>query len=459
MNNKDTITAIITPYGRSSVGIIRISGNLSILVAKKITKNIPKIRTSEYMYFYNKNNKIIDKGIVLFFNKPNSFTGEDILELHCHGNPIILDDILLNICSINGIRLAKEGEFTERAFLNNKIDLIQAEAISDLINANSIQSANLAIKSIKGDLSDKFNKLIEINLNIISYIEAYIDFSVNELNDISIKYIEKMINNLLIEIEYLICLNKKNYPLYEGIKFVICGEPNVGKSSLFNILSGKKAAIVTNIPGTTRDVLHQFININGTIINIIDTAGLHIPKNEVESIGIEYAKDEIKNADHLLFIIDMMKYHSFEYILKKIKNLKIIDYLKDKSLITIILNKADINNEKIETKEIDGYTIITISAKLNLGINIIYKRFDKIIKNFSYLKKENKYLINKRHIFALEKAKIHILNAKNKYLDISKFEILAEEIKYSQKYLYELTGKIISDKLLENIFSRFCVGK
>jgi len=459
MNNKDTITAIITPYGRSSVGIIRISGNLSILAAKKITKNIPKIRIAEYMYFYNTDNKIIDKGIVLFFSKPNSFTGEDILELHCHGNPIILDDILLNICSINGIRLAKEGEFTERAFLNKKIDLIQAEAIADLINANSIQSANLAIKSILGNLSDKFNKLIEINLNILSYIEAYIDFSINELNEFSIKYIEKMINNLLKKIEEFIFLYKKNNSLYKGIKFVICGEPNSGKSSLFNILSGKKAAIVTNIPGTTRDVLHQFININGNIINIIDTAGLHIPTNEVESIGIEYAKYEIKNSDHLLFIIDIIKYNSFKDILHQLKKLKIIDNLKDKSLITIILNKVDINNEKIEIKEIDGYTLITISAKLNLGINLIYKRINKIINNFLSIKEDNKLLINKRHIFYLEKSKNHLINAKNKYLDISKLEILSEEIKYSQKYLYELIGKTISDKLLKNIFSKFCIGK
>ncbi|AEI74680.1 tRNA modification GTPase MnmE [Candidatus Moranella endobia PCVAL] len=458
MKNNDTIAAIATPRGHGGIGIIRISGPLVTKVAYVILGKIPKKRQAEYLPFRNKDGLILDQGIALFFSSPDSFTGEDILELQGHGGPVILDLLLQQIISLSGLRIARPGEFLERAFLNNKLDLIQAEAIADLIDASSIQAARAAINSLQGIFSERINELVELLTNLRVDIESTIDFSEEKIDLFSKIKIESRINNLITRIDSI--QNNANYGclLREGMKVVIAGKPNAGKSSLLNALVGNDVAIVTPIAGTTRDVLREHIYfLDGMPLHITDTAGLGHSFDEVEKIGIERARFEIEKADHVLLIIDSTTTPT--PIIDQYIYWSIIDCLPTNIPITIIRNKADITGEKICISEIKGYPIITISAKINLGVDFLLTYLHKIIGFTSST--EGIFLARRRHLDALETAAKYLGQCKLKLTNYyaNEIELLAEDLRLAQQALSEITGEFSSDNLIKKIFSTFCIGK
>lgn len=457
MNFYDTIVAQTTPTGKSGVAILRISGNKAIIIAKKILKKLPKPRYVNYVTFKNTKNQSIDQGIALWFPSPFSFTGEDVLELHSHGSPIIINLLLKEILKFSEVRIAQPGEFSKRAFLNNKIDLNQAEAIIDLINANSEYESYAAINSVKGIFSKKIKFLMHAITKLRILIEANIDFSEEDISILSIKKIQKKLINIIDYINKII-KNAKFNSCDSGIKIVITGYPNVGKSSIFNALINKKKAIITDIAGTTRDVLEETIYINNIKFNIVDTAGIRNSNNKIERIGIKKAKQEINTADHILYVIDSTKI-SNKYIIKNC--IKLIKNIKSKNNISIIRNKIDILNEKY--KEIylknENITIISISTRNNIDILSLKKYLkDKFTPKFQNI--ENIFLVKERHIKILKSSKIYLRHSslllRSKIMNI---ELLAEDLRLAQLKISEISGKFTSNDLLEKIFSNFCIGK
>jgi tRNA modification GTPase len=301
---KDTIAAQATAPGRGGVGIIRVSGPDVMAVAKVILGKVPKVRKAEYLPFHNVKHQLIDQGIALLFKGPNSFTGEDIIEFQGHGGPVLLDMLLKEIISLNNVRMAKPGEFSEQAFLNDKLDLTQAEAIADLINSSSEQAARCALNSLKGDFSVLIDEMVTKTINLRMYVEAAIDFPEEEIDFLADKKIVTDLKTIIEQVENVQQQAQQGSIIREGMRVVIAGKPNAGKSSLLNALSGKESAIVTNIAGTTRDVLTEQINIDGMPLHIIDTAGLRESGDQVERIGIERAWQEIKQADMVLLMQD-----------------------------------------------------------------------------------------------------------------------------------------------------------
>ncbi|GAG69699.1 unnamed protein product, partial [marine sediment metagenome] len=301
VSETNTIAAVATPPGCGGIGIIRISGAKVKSIAKAILGKIPPKRHAYHINFKS-GKTIIDSGIAIYFPAPHSFTGEDILELHGHGGPVVLDKLLKLILDL-GAKLASPGEFSKRAFLNNKMDLAQAEAVADLINAASAQAANSALHSLQGKFSNEINALVEQTINLRTQVEAAIDFSHEEIN-FSANGIKKQLNIMLKKLKNIITDAKQGRLLQEGISVVIAGKPNVGKSSLMNYLTGHESAIVTNIPGTTRDILREHINLDGLPLHIIDTAGIREAMDAIEEEGIKRAWHEIELADFVLLLVD-----------------------------------------------------------------------------------------------------------------------------------------------------------
>ncbi|XZR52820.1 MAG: tRNA uridine-5-carboxymethylaminomethyl(34) synthesis GTPase MnmE [Enterobacteriaceae bacterium] len=453
MNHKETIIAQATPIGRGGIGIIRISGLNAKKISHFVLKKKLKPRYAYYLPFYDYNNNIIDKGIALWFPKPHSFTGEDVLELHAHGSIININLLIESILKKNKIRIAKPGEFLERAFLNNKIDLIQAEAISDLINANSILSAKLAISSFNGNFSIKINNIINIINNLRINLEAQINFFENNLNIIKKKNIKNSINNIINNINNILKNTNINYNIREGIKVVIAGLPNVGKSSLINILSGEKVSIVNKLFGTTRDILNKHIQINNIQINIVDTAGLRKTKNKIEKIGIKKTIREIKKSNHLLFLINSKKKKNF-------LNLKynFIKKIPQNLSITVIRNKIDLTKELPGIFIIKNYTLICISLYNLKGINLLKNHLKKKINlnnNFT----EGIFLSRLRHLELLKKAKCYLIKAKKTLKNVFYEEILAENLILVNNELNKIIGKKKGGNIISEIFSNFCIGK
>ena len=304
MINQDTIAAQATAPGRGGVGIIRVSGSLAKTVAEHIIGRCPKTRYADYVPFKSLSGEQLDQGIAIYFQGPNSFTGEDVLELQGHGGPVVLDMLLKEISQIDGVRLAKPGEFSERAFMNDKLDLTQAEAIADLINATSEQAAKSALQSLQGEFSKHIETLVEKVIHLRMYVEAAIDFPDEEIDFLSDGKVAADLDAIIDQLDNVTQQAKQGSIMREGMRVVIAGRPNAGKSSLLNALAGRDAAIVTEIAGTTRDVLREHIHIDGMPLHIIDTAGLRESPDKVEQIGIERAWEEINQADRVLFMLD-----------------------------------------------------------------------------------------------------------------------------------------------------------
>ena len=452
--NSDTIVAQATPPGRGGVGILRISGPKAQEVAKAVLGILPKPRYAHYLPFLDGDGTTLDEGIALFFPNPHSFTGEDVLELQGHGGPVILDLLLKRILAISGVRIAKPGEFSERAFLNDKLDLAQAEAIADLIDASSEQAAKSALSSLQGVFSKKINDLVESLIHLRIFTEAAIDFPEEEIDFLSDGKIETELDQVIQRLNDVRQEAKQGSLLREGMKVVIAGRPNAGKSSLLNALAGRDAAIVTDIAGTTRDVLREHIHIDGMPLHIIDTAGLREASDEVERIGIERAWQEIEQADRVLFMVDSTTTN--ETNPEKLWP-EFIERLPNNMPVTVIRNKADLTGEPLGYSEQNGYCLIQLSARTGKGITLLRDHLKQVMGFTSST--EGGFLARRRHLQALEKAAEHLNNGKYQLTTFHAGELLAEELRLAQEALSEITGEFTSDDLLGRIFSSFCIGK
>lgn len=438
---QSTIAAIATPGGYGGVGIVRVSGPIAKNIAQQLLDKPLKPRYAQYASFLDQDKNIIDTGLAIFFPNPNSFTGEDVLELQGHGGPVVLNQVLNRVIAL-GAQQAKPGEFSERAFLNDKIDLVQAEAIADLISASSEQAAKAAQRSLQGQFSEQINKLNEKIIYLRMYVEAAIDFPEEEidfLNDGKVKseldYIQETCKSILEKATQGVILQ-------EGIHIVLAGEPNAGKSSLLNALAQKDAAIVTNIPGTTRDVLREKINLNGVPVHIIDTAGLRESQDLIEQEGIRRAQQEIKKADIVLFIID-----SSAPLTESISK-----YINEEKVLRVY-NKIDL----IKTNEKIDQDAAYVSAKTGEGFDLLTEKiFEKI-----GIKKINSDQISarSRHLTILKNTQAALDLGANVLASLRAGELLAEHLKDAHQMLGEITGTFTADDLLGEIFSKFCIGK
>ncbi|MCZ4338443.1 tRNA uridine-5-carboxymethylaminomethyl(34) synthesis GTPase MnmE [Shewanella colwelliana] len=450
----DTIVAQATAPGRGGVGIIRISGDKASDVAMSVLGHLPKTRYADYCDFKAADGQVIDQGIALYFKGPNSFTGEDVLELQGHGGQIVLDMLIKRVMEVAGVRIAKPGEFSEQAFMNDKLDLTQAEAIADLIDATSEQAAKSALNSMQGEFSTQVHELVEQVTNLRLYVEAAIDFPDEEVDFLSDGKIANALYNIISKLDHVQASAKQGAIIREGMKVVIAGRPNAGKSSLLNALAGKESAIVTEIAGTTRDVLREHIHLDGMPLHIIDTAGLRDTTDTVELIGIERAWAEIDTADQVLFMVDgtttdAVDPHDIwpDFIERLPKNLG----------ITVVRNKADLTGESLDTTQELGHKVFRLSAKTGLGVEELKAHLKSLMGYQSNL--EGGFIARRRHLEALELATSHLMLGKEQLEVYEAGELLAEELRMCQMALSEITGKFTSDDLLGKIFSSFCIGK
>ncbi|WWP01347.1 MAG: tRNA uridine-5-carboxymethylaminomethyl(34) synthesis GTPase MnmE [Candidatus Dasytiphilus stammeri] len=458
MNYSETIVAQATPPGHGGISILRISGKKAATVAIHVLGKLPSPRLANYLSFRDIDGKTIDQGITIWFPAPNSFTGEDTLELHSHGSPIVIEMLLKCITKIPGVRFAKPGEFSERAFINDKIDLAQAEAIVDLINASSEQVARSALKSLQGRFSEHILNLIDMVTNLRIYIEASIDFPNENIDYLSNREVENKLNKIINLIEKVHTQAYQGKILREGMNVVIVGRPNAGKSSIFNALTEHDIAIVNDLPGTTRDVLRDQLNLDDVMLNIIDTAGIHQTNNVVENIGIERAWKEIKQAHHLLFIVDGSTMVDIKNLVQDSMFNELISKIPNGIELTIIRNKIDITGEVANIMQYH-WMVINVSANTGDGISLIKNHLKKIFLGSQSLSLEDHFLARSRHLQALKKTQQHLEDGKIQLIKANCWDLLAEELRHAQQLLNEIIGKFVSEDLLAKIFSNFCIGK
>ncbi|TGN39478.1 tRNA uridine-5-carboxymethylaminomethyl(34) synthesis GTPase MnmE [Marinobacter confluentis] len=453
-NVTDTIAAIATAPGQSGVGIVRISGPKARTIAETMLGFAPRPRYAHYGPFHDHQGQLIDEGLGLFFPNPHSFTGEDVLELQGHGGTVILDILLRAACDL-GARLARPGEFSERAFLNDKMDLTQAEAIADLIESSSEQAARCAVRSLQGAFSRRIDALVEAVTHLRIYVEAAIDFPEEEIDFLADGKVANDLDRLLDDLNAILAEAQQGSILREGMKVVIAGRPNAGKSSLLNALAGREAAIVTAVEGTTRDVLREHIHIDGMPLHIIDTAGLRDSPDEVEQIGIARAWDEIRQADRILLMVDATTTDAT-------RPLELwpdfIDQLPDNAPLTVIRNKVDLTGEAVGVEQQgDAAPVIRIAAKSADGLEDLRNHL-KACMGFASTT-EGGFLARRRHLDALERAKASMLQGESQLQGYGAGELLAEDLRAAQDALGEITGALTPDDLLGKIFSSFCIGK
>lgn len=452
-SDQDTIVAQATAPGKGGVGIIRVSGKLASQVAQQILGKVPAIRMAEYLPFYNAQQQILDQGIALYFKAPYSFTGEDVLELQGHGGQVLLSILMEEIVKLEGVRYANPGEFSQRAFLNDKLDLTQAEAIADIIDASSAQAVESAMRSLQGEFSKHIHELVEQVIHLRMYVEAAIDFPEEEIDFLADATVTDGVTALKSKMHTTLAQAKQGSILRDGMKVVIAGRPNAGKSSLLNQLAGKESAIVTDIAGTTRDVLKEHIHIDGMPLHIIDTAGLRESPDKVEQIGIERAWQEINEADRILLLVDSTESDATDPAMLWPE---FHTQLPDQTKITIVRNKADLSGEAIGIKQ-QPHPVISLSANTGDGIACL-KQHLKACMGFQQTT-EGQFSARSRHVKALQAAQQHINNGYEQLTEFRAGELLAEELRIAQQYLNEITGEFSSDDLLGRIFSSFCIGK
>lgn len=442
---QDTIAAIATPPGNGGVGIVRISGPSAFEIAKSITHKTPEPRQAIFTSFKDEDRSVIDSGILLYFPNPASYTGEDTIELQGHGGTVVLGMVLKRVISL-GARLANPGEFTERAFLNNKLDLAQAEAVADLIESSTEQSVRSAQKSMQGVFSEQVNELVEELTELRIYVEAAIDFTDEEIDFLTDGIVENKIINLSTRIQKIHKTAQQGRLLRDGMTVVLAGKPNAGKSSLLNALAGHEAAIVTDIAGTTRDILKERIQIDGMPLHIIDTAGLRESDNLVEKEGIRRAHEEIKQADKVLLLIDSTD-PEIESVIKT---------LPTGLDITKVYNKIDLLGVEPEITETEHGNQIYLSVKKEIGMELLFNHLKKSV-GFNG-ETDDVFIARKRHIDALTDGQQSVENALEQ-LQNQAGELVAEDLRQAQNSLAEITGTFSSDDLLGRIFSSFCIGK
>ena len=452
MGNTDIIAAIATPPGRGGVGVVRVSGKDLQQIIQEILGYLPKKRHASLSNFKDENGLIIDQGIAVFYPSPNSYTGEDVLELQGHGGPAVMD-MLLSRCLSLGARLAQPGEFTLRAFLNNKLDLAQAESVADIIDASTGEAVRCAMRSLQGEFSVAIHALTQAIIDLRMLVEATLDFPEEETSFLRHADVYNKLKDIKSELGYIITAARQGSLLREGVHVVLVGQPNVGKSSLMNKLAKEEVAIVTATPGTTRDAIRETIQIEGVPIHLIDTAGLRETDDEVEKIGIARAWAAIEKGGLVLLLTDCRSGLTTE-------DQEILDKLPAEVPLIHIGNKIDLLKEVPCVSDRKEKAEIYLSAKTGVGIEQLRQKLLEIVgwKSDSSTC-EGLFMARHRHLKALAETNEHLEGACKVTKDAVRAELLAEELRLAQQALSLITGEFSADDLLGEIFSRFCIGK
>jgi tRNA modification GTPase len=450
----ETIAAVATAQGRGGVGIVRVSGPLAQSIGLAVSGRELTPRYAHYGSFNDANGQALDQGLALYFPGPHSFTGEDVLELQGHGGPLVMD-LLLRRCVQLGARLARPGEFSERAFLNDKLDLAQAEAIADLIEASSEQAARNALRSLQGEFSKCVHELTERLINLRIYVEAAIDFPEEEIDFLADGHVLSLLDGVRADLASVLKQASQGALLREGMTVVIAGRPNAGKSSLLNALAGREAAIVTAIAGTTRDVLREHIHIDGMPLHVVDTAGLRDTEDHVEKIGVERALKAIHEADRVLLVVDATAPEALDpFALWP----EFLQQKPDPAKLTLIRNKVDLSHEAVAVHVCnDGHVTINLSAKSTEGLDLLREHLKACMGYEQTV--EGSFSARRRHLDALKQANTALEHGRDQLTLAGAGELLAEDLRRAQQVLGEITGAFSSDDLLGRIFSSFCIGK
>ncbi|SFZ70803.1 tRNA uridine-5-carboxymethylaminomethyl(34) synthesis GTPase MnmE [Chitinimonas taiwanensis] len=441
-----TIAAIATAPGRGGVGVVRISGSGLADFAQSLVGKPLKPRHAHYADFRSQDGELIDQGLALFFPAPHSFTGEDVLELQGHGGPVVMQ-MLLRRCLELGARLAEPGEFTRRAFLNDKLDLAQAESVADLIDAGSEAAARSALRSLAGAFSTEIHTLVEQLINLRMLVEATLDFPEEDIDFLEAADARGKLAGIHAQLKRVSRTARQGALLREGMHVVLIGQPNVGKSSLMNALAGEDVAIVTEIAGTTRDTVRELIQLDGVPMHIIDTAGLRETEDRVEQIGIERTWAAVGKADLALLLID-----SREGITAH--DQAILARLPEKLPRVHVFNKVDLTGEAVGHGEEDGHAVLRLSAKAGLGLDELKRTLLQMVGWGG--SDAGVFLARERHLDAIRRASGHLHTAAQVWQQV---ELFAEELRLAQHDLSSITGEFTADDLLGEIFSRFCIGK
>lgn len=449
----DTIAAIATPPGQGGVGIVRVSGPDALDLARSISGLEPRPRHAHYGPFLDEG-RALDQGLTLYFPGPHSFTGEDVLELHGHGGPVVMD-LLLRACLKQGARLARPGEFSERAFLNDKLDLAQAEAIADLIEASSEQAARNAVQSLQGAFSRRIEALTESLIALRIYVEAAIDFPEEEIDFLADGHVMSQLEAVRDDLTAVQRQAGQGALLRDGMTVVIAGRPNAGKSSLLNAMAGRESAIVTDIAGTTRDILREHILIDGMPLHIIDTAGLRMTDDPVERIGVERAMAAIAEADRILLLVDASQPEAAnaDSLWPELLTLR-----PDLARVTLVHNKIDLIDAApgLETDQ-NGSVTLRLCARSGAGLELLREHLKECMGYEQTA--ESLFSARRRHLDALQQAADLLEHGQRQLSLLGAGELLAEDLRMAQQALGTITGAFSADDLLGRIFSSFCIGK
>jgi tRNA modification GTPase len=446
MASADVIAAIATAPGRAAIGVVRVSGPNLEALAQSLLGKVPAPRHAALCDFLDENRETIDHGIALYFPAPHSYTGEEVLELQGHGGPAVMQ-LLLRRCLALGARLAEPGEFTKRAFLNDMLDLAQAESVADLIDASTGEAARSAMRSLQGAFSTEVNALTTSLIELRTLVEATLDFPEEDLEFLEQANALGKLRTTQAQLEKVLHAARQGSILREGISVVLAGRPNVGKSSLLNRLAGENVAIVTSVPGTTRDAIRQAIEIEGVPLHVIDTAGLRETKDEVEKMGIARTWAAIEKADAVLLVIDSSQSESQE-------DRKILQRLPSRLPRICVYNKIDLLPAQPKLEALDGEIRVYLSAKTGAGVDLLCAQLLRVVG--WQPSGEGAFMARERHLSALREAAQHLSGAlENK----AQIELFAEELKLAHQALSRITGEFTTDDLLGEIFSRFCIGK
>ena len=444
MPSHETIAAIATPPGTGGIGILRLSGAKALAIGEALCHREIKPGLIQFRRFSDKNDQVLDHGICLYFEAPHSFSGEDCLEIQAHGGPIVLDMLLERLCEL-GARLARPGEFSERAFLNGKLDLTQAEAIADLIESGSRAASRAAMRSLEGRFSQQVHSLVDEIINLRAFIEAALDFAEEEIDFLDNSDISHRLDECNQHLETLLAQAEQGRTLQEGLSVSLAGLPNAGKSSLLNYLAGYEAAIVTEIAGTTRDVLREHISLKGIPVKVNDTAGLRESQHPVEREGIRRAWETIGQSDVILYLVDSSKGITSA-------DREIIDQLAGASL-QIVFSKSDL----AQAKQQRDPASLTISTLTGDGMEMLIQRITGQVSDYN--QDNQAFMARRRHVDALLRAQESLQQAMHIFNTTRSGELMAEDLRGAQGYLNEITGEFTNEDLLGKIFSTFCIGK
>jgi tRNA modification GTPase len=444
---RDTIAAIATAAGAAGIGVIRLSGPMSATIARELSGQTPRPQQARYARFRNAAGEVIDDGLLLYFRAPASYTGEDVVELQAHGSSALLR-ALLSRCIELGARQARPGEFTERAFLNNKLDLAQAEAVADLIHAGSEAAARAARRALDGEFSRRVDAIAEASIALRIYVEAAIDFPEEEIDFLAGPQVSGRLQQLREQLQTLLLQARRGQRLRDGLHVVIAGPPNAGKSSLLNALAGSERAIVTDIAGTTRDLLREVVQLDGIELTLVDTAGLRSAADRVEAEGIRRARAEFQRADLALAVLDASADTATMRALR--------DELIDLPQVFWLHNKCDLSGQAARTESADDGQHFWLSAQTGAGLDLLREALKRSAGLGDGI--EGTFSARARHVEALERASLQLDQAAHSLAD-GNGELAAEDLRHAHDALSEITGRISADDLLGKIFGKFCIGK